>query len=64
MEDVMANGLRSATVVSSAKIARSHDRQIPVSVGIVIIGILVALLAIASTPPIDLSQIGDMSIFP
>ena len=60
----MANGLRSTTVVLSTKIARSHDRQISVSVGIVIIGILVTLLAIASTPPIDPGQIGDMSIFP
>ncbi len=60
----MANGLRSATVVSSAKIARSYDWRIPVSVGIVVIGIIVAWFAIGATPPIDPSDLGNMSVFP
>ena len=60
----MASGLRSATVVSSAKIARSYDWRILVSAGIVVVGILVALFAIGATPPIDPSELGNMSVFP
>ncbi len=60
----MANGLRSATVVSSAKIERAYDLRILVSVGIVVVAILVALFAIAVTPPIDPIELGNMSVFP
>jgi hypothetical protein len=64
MEDVMANVLRSATIAASRKPQQSCDVRILLSVGIVVIGILVALFAITATPPINPSEIGNMSVFP
>jgi hypothetical protein len=64
MEDVMANGVRSATVISSVKSTRSYDVRILVSVAIVVVGVFVALFALAVSVPVDPSQIGNMSVFP
>jgi hypothetical protein len=64
MEDVMANGLRSAAAGWSTKVERPYDSQILLSVGIVIVGILVALIAITATPSIDPIALGNMSVFP
>jgi hypothetical protein len=60
----MANLAGSAAVVSSAKIERSYDLRILISVAILIAGGLVALFAITATPAIDPIELGNMTFFP